>query len=971
MLRVLFILGAAAAYGAAVPDALGDFLTASTGLSYRDLGAPVWACSDALPAASPLRSDGMSGGKPGEPKEVYVARVISRELGASELFACLLEAGFVSYELLERAGPDLALATITASGRDARDPVRPLRLMLEAAPSSLVYSRDQALLLGLSTRTEAPVFCTPPLAPPALDWLRTSSQTADAFTLLHAALAHDKQALRHRSVQDLLFEDPAAAEPVAREYRALGATLAAALAATGEDARAVAVLRAARRLAMAPAVDDATARRMGSESVSGKNIRLADKSMLDSTLASLAAAEVLAATARVHGNYSLSSVTDLSLRRRVPRLAHLLAAQDRFGRSPFHIAALTDNAYAIRGVLHTATLAALQERTDGSSHHAIAATAVHLRDAAGLTPRALATMRGHWASAEALAELEAAVSRAYPAVVIPPSSATPVKPRHALPDLTPPRPDTVSEEDAGGWCAPEHVGSKARAAVEAFRAYSPHECDVDVIDYKDCSPTGEAAGHCGITPEAFLQHYMHAARPLLLRGYARRYPAFVEWTPAEFIARHGAVAVQTSEIPYAAQWGVGQSDDLLPLGLYVSALLGCAPPSNATGRPSGPSQQCRTPLTPLAPDLCDLFTADDAQHVRAIGEAPRPSTRRYVFHSVSRDEGGRDPATTRLHTDIIHSGLTPHHLTVQLPLFSTKGGSQAPSHIIDSVELDARGGASHARAAAELPPSACSVDLLHTDQEVIQLYVGGPGSGAPLHYHQDAVNTLLHGIKHWYLQPPSPQPGGGGTPSFGTVDIASFITKVLPALEPAERPLQCTQRSGDVMFVPYAWGHGCFNSATSIGWAAVRGAGAREEGRARRSVLSCSAAPLLGRAPEQPASRPLSRRSSTRTSVATAAFEDQGGRARARDCLQNCLSRPLFSPRHRVRRGQLRPEGHLHEERDARGVKGAMGCSGARGWPAGGVVPPLLLLLRRRRDEEVAQDLQVAPLHLWQCLERR
>jgi hypothetical protein len=31
-----------------------------------------------------------------------------------------------------------------------------------------------------------------------------------------------------------------------------------------------------------------------------------------------------------------------------------------------------------------------------------------------------------------------------------------------------------------------------------------------------------------------------------------------------------------------------------------------------------------------------------------------------------------------------------------------------------------------------------------------QLFVGFPGSGAPMHYHRDAFNTLVHGDKLWY-----------------------------------------------------------------------------------------------------------------------------------------------------------------------------------------------------------------------------
>lgn len=81
-----------------------------------------------------------------------------------------------------------------------------------------------------------------------------------------------------------------------------------------------------------------------------------------------------------------------------------------------------------------------------------------------------------------------------------------------------------------------------------------------------------------------------------------------------------------------------------------------------------------------------------------------------------------------------------------------------------------------------------------------------------MHFHQHAVNFLIHGKKHWFLQHPS-----GG--EFSIVAIADYVSTVLPALPAAQRPLQCTQRSGDAIYVPYAWGHGILNVETSIGWA--------------------------------------------------------------------------------------------------------------------------------------------------------
>jgi len=104
-----------------------------------------------------------------------------------------------------------------------------------------------------------------------------------------------------------------------------------------------------------------------------------------------------------------------------------------------------------------------------------------------------------------------------------------------------------------------------------------------------------------------------------------------------------------------------------------------------------------------------------------------------------------------------------------------------------------------------------------------QFYVGGPGSGAPPHYHEDAVNVLMHGRKRWWLQPPR-------WAEYSTVPAVSYVTHVLgspaeaqpasardaPAVPP---PLQCVQEAGDVLYVPRGWGHAVLNLRTSVGYA--------------------------------------------------------------------------------------------------------------------------------------------------------
>lgn len=60
--------------------------------------------------------------------------------------------------------------------------------------------------------------------------------------------------------------------------------------------------------------------------------------------------------------------------------------------------------------------------------------------------------------------------------------------------------------------------------------------------------------------------------------------------------------------------------------------------------------------------------------------------------------------------------------------------------------------------AGRLPPMPPQLDLraqqsLYQPQPP-QLYLGGAGTGAPLHFHGDAFNVLVHGRKQWWIFPP-------------------------------------------------------------------------------------------------------------------------------------------------------------------------------------------------------------------------
>ena len=90
---------------------------------------------------------------------------------------------------------------------------------------------------------------------------------------------------------------------------------------------------------------------------------------------------------------------------------------------------------------------------------------------------------------------------------------------------------------------------------------------------------------------------------------------------------------------------------------------------------------------------------------------------------------------------------------------------------------------------------------LHT-----QFYQGAAGTGAPMHLHTDAWNCLVYGEKRWFLMPPFQG-------AYSAMPIRQWVDKQYPSMQ----VLECTQRSGDVLYVPKYWSHAVLNTRESIG----------------------------------------------------------------------------------------------------------------------------------------------------------
>ena len=93
----------------------------------------------------------------------------------------------------------------------------------------------------------------------------------------------------------------------------------------------------------------------------------------------------------------------------------------------------------------------------------------------------------------------------------------------------------------------------------------------------------------------------------------------------------------------------------------------------------------------------------------------------------------------------------------------------------------------------------------------IQFFLGPAYTGAPPHTHGAAWNALAHGLKLWFLFPPS----SGYYVSKPIVDwLQDDYARVVGE---GRAPLLAVQRAGEVVHVPQGWAHAVLNLKESIG----------------------------------------------------------------------------------------------------------------------------------------------------------
>lgn len=86
-----------------------------------------------------------------------------------------------------------------------------------------------------------------------------------------------------------------------------------------------------------------------------------------------------------------------------------------------------------------------------------------------------------------------------------------------------------------------------------------------------------------------------------------------------------------------------------------------------------------------------------------------------------------------------------------------------------------------------------------------QFFLGGRGSGAPMHYHNPAWNGLVFGYKRWSMLPPSKA-------VFSTDHPANWFE----FNHSTSKAFECVQRPGETILLPAMWSHATQNLGDAV-----------------------------------------------------------------------------------------------------------------------------------------------------------
>jgi hypothetical protein len=109
------------------------------------------------------------------------------------------------------------------------------------------------------------------------------------------------------------------------------------------------------------------------------------------------------------------------------------------------------------------------------------------------------------------------------------------------------------------------------------------------------------------------------------------------------------------------------------------------------------------------------------------------------------------------------------------------------------------------------PQSFVSKDMF---RQTAQFYYGRHGSGAPFHFHGNALNVLLTGSKQWLLTDPAHAMYSRIHPQLWSSTMEQLRHKKTKS--GSKRFYKCTQPENSLMFVPKGWSHAVLNDGVDV-----------------------------------------------------------------------------------------------------------------------------------------------------------
>ncbi|XP_076468981.1 uncharacterized protein LOC143299581 [Babylonia areolata] len=115
----------------------------------------------------------------------------------------------------------------------------------------------------------------------------------------------------------------------------------------------------------------------------------------------------------------------------------------------------------------------------------------------------------------------------------------------------------------------------------------------------------------------------------------------------------------------------------------------------------------------------------------------------------------------------------------------------------------------------ELPKTLKLPPYLSNDESLNDsiFFLGTSGTGVVFHKHADTWNAVVYGKKRWFLYPITNTPPGGVYHGF---HMRYWYERVYPNLTASQRPLECVQQGGEILYLPEGFYHATLNIGDTV-----------------------------------------------------------------------------------------------------------------------------------------------------------